>query len=140
MPEARSKVSAFKRFFSIGFADADARLGYALAPRSFAAADRYLASSTLVRVVDRATRYLRDWSLASATGQAMQSLWSDWRRQDWQSRYEAAATTLLTAVSVHVVLTLANGPRPGWFWLIVPGMAAALAIVVLAGSRRSSSH
>ena len=45
------------------------------------------------------------------------------------------AFVLLTAVIAHVALILIQGPRPGWFWIVIPAMAAAFALLVLAGSQ-----
>ncbi len=54
-------------------------------------------------------------------------------------RYRAVGAVLITAVVVHVLLTLLNGPRPGWFWALIPAMVAAFALLLLAGSRSSHS-
>jgi hypothetical protein len=128
-------VRALKRFFAIGFADADAKVGRLLAPRSFSAADRYLSTSAVVRRFDAAARGLRDWWRASATAGTMLALADEWQRQDRAVQYQAVAVALLSAAGVHVLLTVINGPRPGWFWLIVPALASTLAVMILAGSR-----
>jgi hypothetical protein len=134
------KANALKRFVSIGLRDADARIGYALAPRSFKAVDHYLWNSWVVRTFDRATRMLRQTWLSSATRQTLSGAAEPWRQDRSAARYRSIAIMLLTAAGIHVVLTLAQGPRPGWFWLIVPALAAALAFLILAGSRTRTHH
>lgn len=52
------------------------------------------------------------------------------RAQSPGDRLRAIATFLLTAVGAHVALQLLERPV-GWWWLIVPGMVTAFAVVVL---------
>lgn len=132
-------MRGLNRFVALGFADADARVGKFLTARSSSAADRYLSTSAVVRVLNKATYLLRDWWQASATGRTLQTITGEWQRQNWAARYEAVAVALLAAAAVHVVLTVISGPRPGWFWLILPALAAAVGIVIIAGSRTSTS-
>jgi hypothetical protein len=48
---------------------------------------------------------------------------------------------LLTAVSVHLALTLWQGPIAGWLWLVIPAMAAGFgALFTLAPSRGLADH
>ena len=131
-------MSAFTRFFSLGLADADARWARLLRPRSYAAADRYLASSRVVRGIDRATQLMRDWSQASVAWQVYRRFRAGWAQESWSAKSDTLATLLLTAVIVHVGLTSLNGPRPGWFWLIVPGLVALLSVLIIAGTRTGS--
>jgi hypothetical protein len=128
-------VGSLRKFFAIGLDDADARVAAALAPRSYAAVDRYLWSSVVVRAFDAATVKLREWWLGSTSGQAAAAAAERWRHEGWAARYDAIAIVLLAAIAVHVALTLMQGPRPGWFWLILPALAAAIALILLAGSR-----
>jgi hypothetical protein len=129
-------VRGLQRFVSRGLADADARVGNALAPRSFKAVDAYLMSSRIVRIVDSMSLHLRDWAVASETATALRSWSNQW--QAWPARYQSIAIALLAAVTIHVALTVANGMRPGWYWMIIPGLAATLAVVILAGSHTQS--
>ena len=128
-------MNGLTRFLFLGARDADARVAAFLAPRASGAVDRYVMSSFVIRTFDRGTRLLQDWARASIAVRHAQSIDTRWRQRNWVERCEAIALVLLTAVITHVVLTTLNGPPPGWFWLILPGLAAALAVVLLAGSR-----
>ena len=133
-------MRALKRFLVLGLADADTRIGELLAARPYAATDEYLARSAVVRTFDAVAGRLRAWWLASMTAGAQRALVDEWCRLDWARRYESLAALLLSAVIAHVLLTTVNGPRPGWFWLILPGLAATVAIVILSGLRTRRSH
>lgn len=139
-PQAANNVGALKRFISLGARDADARVEAFLAPRSFEASDNYLRGSKVVRTIDEATRRLHAWSRASMTGRSLRSLAEQWRHTGWAAQSRLIAVVLLSAATVNVLLTALNGPRPGWFWLIVPALAAVLAALLLAGSPSQSSQ
>ena len=126
------------RFFSLGMQDADRRVAAALEPQPYDAADRYLRESRLVRAIDRTTRLLSESWSASEAGRISRSAIDAFTREPRLVRYQTAGTVLITAVTVHVVLTLVNGPRPGWFWTLIPAMVAVFAALLLAGSRASS--
>ncbi len=127
------------RFFTLGMEDADRRLAAALEPRPLDAADRYLESSAFVGAIDRATRRLGEWWLASQAGRALTTITRNFSSEPRQSQYQAIGVCLLAAVAAHVVLTLSNGPRPGWFWAVIPAMVATFAALLVAGSRSSRS-
>lgn len=133
-------MNALTRFFAIGFAEADARWQAVMGPRSFEGVDGYLSASRIVRMFDAATQRLRDWSRASQTGTLLRTWYGQWQEQGWASTYRSIAIGILAAVTIHVVLTVATGPRPGWYWTIIPGLAAVLAVVVLSGSRSQLPH
>jgi hypothetical protein len=133
-------MRALRRFVVMGLADADARIGELLAARPHAATDEYLARSAVVRTFDAVAGRLRAWWLTSITAGAQRAFVGEWCRLDWARRYESIAVLLLSAVIAHVLLTTVNGPRPGWFWLILPGLAATVAIVILSGLRTRRSH
>jgi hypothetical protein len=42
---------------------------------------------------------------------------------------------LLIAAITHITLTMIDGPRPGWFWTLLPGLVIAFALLLLAASR-----
>ena len=127
------------RFFRHGAIDADARVAAALAPHNFSAADRYLWTSVVVDRFDRLTHRLRDWWLASEAGRAVLTVAEAWKREHWALRYQTLAIVLLAATAGHVVLTLIQGPRPGWFWLVVPGIVVLFAVLLLIASRFNRS-
>ena len=127
------------RFFTLGMQDADRRVAAALEPRPYHAADRYLETSRLVRGIDRGTRLLSDWWSGSEAGRIARSATGAFFSEPRSVRDRAVGAVLITAVTVHVVLTLVNGPRPGWFWTLIPAMVAMFAVLLLAGSRSSSA-
>lgn len=129
-------MNAIARFFSFGMQDADRRIAAVLAPPPLASADRYLNTSGIVMTIDRATRRLQAWWRASETGRAAASIAARVGREPRPERYQAIGLILLTAVAVNVAFTLVQGPRPGWFWMFIPAMAATIAALMLAGSRR----
>jgi hypothetical protein len=127
------------RFLTLGMQDADRRVAAALEPRSYQAADRYLESSRLVTAIDRGTRALGDWWSDAEFGRTSRSAIDAFFREPRLVRYQAVGAALITAVTVHVVITLVNDPRPGWFWMVIPAAVATFAVLLLAGSRSSHS-
>lgn len=119
-------MNPLKRFYVFGAEAADRRVADALQPPATAATDRYLSESVFVATVDRITLRLQAWWLASEANRRL----SLFRRQ-------AAPLVILMAVIVHVSLTLIQGTHAGWFWLILPSLAALFAAAWLAGSRAS---
>ena len=133
-------MNALMRFFTLGAADADARVARALAPRPLDEADRYLHSSLVCRHVDRGTLLLESWWRTSVCGRTATDLVDQWRRESWASRYRALGTLLLIATATHVILTWLQGPRPGWFWLVIPAMVAAFGAVLVAAAGPADSN
>lgn len=128
-------MSAWRRFYRLGVEDADRRVAAALAPPPIDAVDRYLQASRSVLTLDRATVRLRDWWHASAAARGFAIARDGVRRQGLTVRYQNIAFILLSAVVTHVMLMWRQGPRPGWFWTVIPVMVAAFAALLLAGSR-----
>jgi hypothetical protein len=128
-------VSAFNRFVSLGLRDADRRVADALTPGALEPIDRYLRSSIIVTAIDRATDRLSAWWMASSVFNRLSMLRAT-RSDDAALGHRAIALMLLIAVGVNAALTLLNGPRPGWFWMIIPAMALTFAALLFAGSRR----
>lgn len=132
-----------KRFITAGLRDADARLGRITspAPTEHPNISRVIAASAVCHAVDHvvgciaaATRHSR---LLGAAG-------------DGVTRALGTAPAampgrigmvLLVAVSTHLALTLWTGRPAGWYWLILPGITAAVgALLALASvsARRSA--
>ncbi len=132
-------MNGITRFLRLGAQDADQRIASRLAPRSFEAADRYLASSAVVRLVDRITRRLQDWWSASQTGRVAAAMRDAWSAESWQARYQAIGAVLVSASLVHVILTVTQAPRLGWFWLVIPVMAMAFGLLLLVAARSNNS-
>ena len=132
-------MNALTRFLSRGMEDADRRVAAALVPPSPEPADRYLMNSVVVTEIDRATLRLRDWWLASQSGQWLGRCADSFSSTDWRERYRTIAIVVLTSVVVHVALTLFQGPRPGWFWMAIPALAALFGSILLLASRTPPS-
>lgn len=132
-------MNALVKFYQRGAEDADRRVAAALAPVRTDAADRYLSTSRFVMAIDGATTRLRDWWRTSATGRALSIGRDAFRRAPLTVRYRTVAVVVLTAVISHVSLMVMHGPRPGWFWIVIPVMAAAFALLLLAGSQSARS-
>lgn len=125
------------RFIVLGLQDADRRVGAVLSPRPLDAIDRYADASQIVKAIDRATETLTQWWRWSRVQTVAMAVVAR-LRTDSGPNYRALGSLLLIAVIVNVTLTLIQGPRPGWFWMLIPGMTAAFAVLVLAGSRSAS--
>ena len=123
------------RLFKSGLRNADERVGKLLAPRPSIAADRYLASSVTIRAVDRLLqRWPALWSNSVARITLVAPLgWS--RESAWRVRYASIGWTLIIAAVTHVILSLSHGPRPGWFWAVLPAMAAGFGVLLVTASR-----
>ncbi|MEX2269855.1 MAG: hypothetical protein WD690_00195 [Vicinamibacterales bacterium] len=132
-------MNALARFITFGAQDADRRMAAILAARPAAVADRYLMSSVVVRGFDRFTRVLRSVMSSSETGRVAFAAHNAWGRADWPERYRTIGLVLLLAVGVHVAATMMGAQRPGWFWLIVPALTSAFALLLLMASRSTHS-
>jgi len=120
-------------------ADADRRVEAALAPLPLDETDRYLARSALIAAVDRLTRTLQRWWLASEARRILSTIRDEWSRQAAPARYRAIAMLLVTAAATHVLLTLLQGRHEGWFWMVVPATTTLFALLLLAGTQTPSS-
>jgi hypothetical protein len=125
-------------FYQRGAEDADRRIAAILAAPPVGAADRYVMSSVVVRSFDRFTRVLRSLMSSSETGRAASSANNAWARAGWPERYRASGLVLIVAVGVHVTATVMAGRPPGWFWLIVPALTSAFAVILLLASRSTT--
>jgi hypothetical protein len=132
-------MNAFKKFYVLGAEDADRRVAAALTSAPLEPADRYLKASEFVTAIDLATERLRDWCFASDACQMLLAARESFVRDTPAVRSQAIAGVLLGAVAVHVTLTLAQGLRPGWFWMVVPALTTLFAVLLLAGSRSPQS-
>ena len=106
---------------------------------AFRSADQYLKDSRLVRAIDRATVVLQQSWQNSVTGQHLTGLVGSFATESRRDRWSAIAFIVLTAVAVHVLVTIANSPPPGWFWMVIPALAALFAALVLTAARGSQS-
>lgn len=127
-------MNALKKFYVFGAESADRRVAEALAPPPLDAVDRYLKESAVVAAVDRLTLRLQAWWLTSAAKPWASAIRDRVEREHRPVRRRAASLLIMIAVIVHVSLTLIQGAPTGWFWMIIPAMAALFAAALLAGS------
>jgi hypothetical protein len=132
-------INALTRFYRRGAEDADRRIAAFLSTPPIGVADRYLLSSAIGRRVYRRAGMLRSAWSSSETGRAASAAHDAWARAEWPERYRVIGLVLIVAVGVHVAATIMAGDRPGWFWLIIPALTAAYAVVVLMASRSTHS-
>jgi hypothetical protein len=130
-------MNALKRFYVFGAESADRRVAAALAPSPLDAADRYLKESAFVKAIDHITLRLQVWWLSSEAKQLSSTIRDRVDREPIAVRRQAASLLVVIAVIVHVSLTLLQGEHTGWFWMIIPAMAALFAAAMVAGSRAS---
>lgn len=131
-------MNALARFLSFGLKDIDSRVAATLTPPMLDDADRYLRDSAIVRTIDRFTIGLQDAWTDSRSGRLSKTLSGELTGQDWATRYQAIGVVVMVAVVTHILLTLVQGARPGWFWLVIPSMAGLFALFVLIASSRSN--
>jgi len=127
-------MNALKKFYVFGAESADRRVAEALAPPPLDAVDDYLKESAFVAAVDRITLRLQAWWLTSAAKQWASAIGDRVEREPRPIRRRAASLLIMIAVIVHVSLTVLQGAPTGWFWMIIPAMAALFAAALLAGS------
>jgi len=130
--------SAIARLFRSGMRDADARVARALAPRPPMEVDQYLASSVTIRTIDQ---LLQRWPAVWPGSIAYRTLIAPLglaRNATWIQRYQSLGWMLLIAALTHMALTMAQGPRPGWYWIVIPAMAMAFGGLLLTASHSAS--
>jgi hypothetical protein len=132
-------MNALTRLFTFGAADADRRVAAFLQPRDHSGAERYLLSSVSLGAFDRATQRLAAWWLDAEAGRAAIVLAGAWSRESQSSRNRRLGIVFLVAVAVHVTLMLWQGPPPGWFWLLIPALAASVAVLLLLAARSADT-
>jgi hypothetical protein len=62
-----------------------------------------------------------------------------WDAAGWRTRRRVASIGLLTAAATVVALTAGAGAMEGWMWLVPPGTAAAVGVLLFAASRGEPS-
>lgn len=134
MTEAMASRGSLGRFFQNGLDGIEHRWRRALAPQP---ADdptlmRLVDRSLLVRAVDLVVcrmgdLYERSWTARRGT-EAIES----WHRLARTMQRRALATVLLASVGVHLLLVAWQGTPPGWLWLLLPAVEAAVGGVLAA--------
>ena len=128
-------MNAFKRLITFGAADADRRVAARLAPRDYAAAERYVLSSRCIGALDRLTKRFESWWFESQTRQAVIAFADAWSRETRSSRNYLVGVAALVAAATHATLMLWQGPPPQLYWLLVPALAAAVGVLLLVSAR-----
>jgi hypothetical protein len=118
-------------FFTKGLHDAEQRVSLLrpIRPEEQQALLTILRSSQVFRfidlVVDRVTR-------AGDTSMVVQSVRQLWSGTASAQKRLVGGIGLLVAASVHVGLVTWHEQPPSWLWLIVPGLAVAAGLLLLA--------
>jgi len=131
-------MNALARFFSFGMQDIDRRVAARLTPPLLDDGDRYLRQSAVIRTIDRGTIVLGEAWTGSWAARLSAHVSEALSGSDWPLRYRSIGVVVMVSVATHLLLTLMQGARPGWFWLVIPSMAAVFALAVLTASSRSS--
>jgi hypothetical protein len=131
-------MNALARFLRLGMDDADGRVAALLSPPDLEPTDRYLKDSAVVSGIDRMTCRLQAWWSESSGGHLVTALRRIFGQSPSNDRAREVGVCVLTAVAAHVTLTILNGVRPGWFWTVIPAMAALFAALLLAGRHQRS--
>jgi len=100
--------------------------------------DQYLASSVTIRTIDQ---LLQRWPAVWPGSIAYRTLIAPLglaRNATWIQRYQSLGWMLLIAALTHMALTMAQGPRPGWYWIVIPAMAMAFGGLLLTASHSAS--
>jgi len=126
-------MNAITRFLRFGMDDADRRVAALLSPPELDCTDRYLKGSAVVSAIDRMTCRPRAWWAESSGAQFAAAIGRMFSQSSLNDRARDCGECLLTGVAAHVTLTILNGVRPGWFWIVIPAMAALFATLLLAG-------
>lgn len=128
--------SGVARFFRAGVDDAARRLSrfVACGPEDDGRVVALLESSRIVRAVSGAYgTVLRAHAHSWAAGVARRVA-AAWRASGAANERRFLGTVLLAAVTTHVAMTLWQEAPPGWFWLVLPAIAAAVGVVLILAS------
>jgi hypothetical protein len=123
---------AVTRFIREGAREADRRVAGWLSPTPLTATDRYLSSSAIVQRVDKAFRKLSWWWVNSRSAALTAMAGNAWSNAARSERGRGVGLALLVAAIAHVAMMMAQGPRAGWVWLVVPATAGAIGVMLLA--------
>jgi hypothetical protein len=129
-------MSGIARFLSAGLADIDRRIGRVTAPdvthESWLL--QVLASGALAGLVVRVADVGRRAAASSKMFAWARDVAQPWQHTPSGVRRQALGRVIFVATAVHVALVLWAGAPPGWWWLILPGVAATVAIVLQIGA------
>lgn len=89
-----------------------------------------LESSKVLGVVDRLFGLVWRAATGSAVVGTAARLAKGWLGLDVPLRRRAVGTMLVVAVAVHLVLTVITQTPPGWLWLMMPAIFAAMGLLL----------
>jgi hypothetical protein len=129
-------MSGLARFVREGLDEADRRISRRLPP---AVTDHpfvfdAIAAGVAAGWVARLAAIGRAACESSIALGALRSMQSTWRAAHWSARRRTLGLLLLTAVAVHGALAMWGDRPAGWIWAIVPGLIAAIAVLLLLAS------
>jgi hypothetical protein len=136
-------MSGLARFVREGLGDADRRISRRLPPAVtdhpfvFDAIGAGVAAGWIARLA-AIGRAACESSIALGALRSMQSAWGS---AHWSARRRTLGLLLLTAVAVHGTLAMWGDRPAGWIWTLVPGLIAAIAVLLLmAGTSSAGVH
>src|SRR5688500_4287167 len=101
---------------------------------------RALMSSATVAMIERARTVLLSAVTRSRSAESVRQYREAWIAAPWPRRRLVSGIVLLVAAVVHVVLVRAAGDPAGWFWLIVPALAASVGVLAIVMGAERSNH
>jgi len=94
-----------------------------------------IEASAVVRAADLVTARLRAARSSSRLLAVASNAVAPWPGVTWRSKRLAIGVVLIIAPVVHVMLNLSSlYAQPGWYWLIIPGLSAAIGALLVAAS------
>ena len=131
-------MNALSRFLDGGLADAEQRIARRLPPplTDHPWVAHVVASGIVARGIARVIAAGRASLGSSRVLARLRPLAASWQAADWASQRRGLGVLLLAAVATHLVLVLASTAPRGWLWLILPGIAAAVGLLLLAAAPR----
>ena len=90
-----------------------------------------LESSALVRRADRAVQLAATEIRSSVVAATLRRVTAGWLAVTPAGRRFSIGLTRVVAALVNVVLTSVTGSIPGWLWTVIPGLAAAIGVVMM---------
>jgi hypothetical protein len=94
-----------------------------------------IEASAVVRAADLVTARIRAARSSSKLLALAANAVAPWAALSWRGKRLVIGLVLIIAPAVHLLLSLSSSyAQPGWFWLIIPGMSAAVGAVFVAAS------
>ncbi len=99
-----------------------------------------IESSVLIGLLARQLGHLRHAAASSLAAMVAARIWTEWTRLATGEQRFAGGVALLTAVVVHIGLTVRHEIPAGWLWLLVPGTVTAAGFILLLASDLLKDH